>query len=116
MISILCSDQTPARVFDCHNVSFSFFTGPTFIWSILDAKGDGFIESLSRPSSREGNQEAEALPNVVDGGDVALTNLQKSTSVQSLMTGGRIVVQSRRANIVLHIYKKEKIPSYKKNF
>ncbi|XP_065069887.1 dynein axonemal intermediate chain 4-like isoform X2 [Rhopilema esculentum] len=54
-----------------------------------DAKGDGFIESLSRPSSREGNQETEALPNVVDGGDVALTNLQKSTSVQSLMTESR---------------------------
>ena len=54
--------------------------------SFIDLPSDDFLESLSRPVSREGNKAGETLPTVIDGTDV-LASLQKSVSVNSMMTG-----------------------------
>ena len=53
---------------------------------LIDLPSDDFLESLSRPASREGNKAGETLPTVIDGTDV-LASLQKSVSVNSMMTG-----------------------------
>jgi len=55
-----------------------------------DSKGDEIIESLSRPQSREGAENREALPTVIEGsGDLPFTNQRKTSSIQSLMSESR---------------------------
>ncbi len=45
------------------------------------------MESLSRPTSPAGDGQTEVLPTVIEGGDVSMSSLRKSSSIQSLMTG-----------------------------